>query len=66
MGCARTIIPIRGGLTSQVTGLEDAANVSVPDTPGHLQRSCGEHDLAGRNCSDGIWSMFWLMCYCVP
>lgn len=36
MGCATTIIPIRGGLTSQVTGLGDAANVLVLDTPGYL------------------------------
>ena len=33
------------------TGLEgSAANVSVPDTTGHLQGSCGVHASAGRRC----------------
>ncbi|MBN3308071.1 DISC1 protein, partial [Amia calva] len=44
MGCAGQTSPIHGGPTSQFTGLKgSAANVLVPDTTAHLQRSSGVH-----------------------
>lgn len=41
------IDPIHGGPISQFTGFKRSA-ADVPDTAGHLQRSCGVHASAGQ------------------
>ena len=45
---------IHGGPTSQLTGLKgSAANVLVPDTTEHFQRSSGVHATMGQGCFGG-------------
>ncbi|KAK3529425.1 hypothetical protein QTP70_031116, partial [Hemibagrus guttatus] len=42
---------IHGGPTSQLKGLKgSAADILVPDTTAHLQKSCGVHTSRGQSC----------------
>lgn len=51
LGPIRQTSPIHGGPTSQLTGLTgSAADVLVPDTTSHLQRSRGVHASMGQSC----------------
>ncbi|KAF7666841.1 hypothetical protein LDENG_00089500, partial [Lucifuga dentata] len=61
-GCAGKISQIHGGPTSQLTGLKGfAANVLVPYTTGHLQRTCGVHASTGQSCFDGTWGTYTIL-----
>lgn len=51
MGCAEPTRPIRGGPTSQRTGLKDSvAHVLVPDTTAHFEGLSGVHALMSQEC----------------
>uniref|UniRef100_A0AAY5K1J4 CCHC-type domain-containing protein n=1 Tax=Esox lucius TaxID=8010 RepID=A0AAY5K1J4_ESOLU len=65
VGCAGQTSPIHGGPTSQLTGLEgSAANILVPDTTAHLQRSNGVHALTGQDCFGGKRGTYTILaCY---
>lgn len=66
--CAGKTSLIHGSPTSQLTGIiGSAANVLLPDTTRHLQRSCKVNALMCQSCFGGIYNirkvvfMLWLM-----
>lgn len=58
MGCAGPTNLVQRVPTSQLAGLKgkslSAANVLVPDTTGHFQRSNKVHASMHQSCFDGI------------
>lgn len=55
VGCAGQRSLIYGSPTLQSTGIEGSgANIFIPDTTAHLQRSNGIHVWVGQSCFGGI------------
>ncbi|XP_053538195.1 disks large homolog 3 isoform X3 [Ictalurus punctatus] len=62
VGCDGQTSPIHGGPTLQLTGLKgSAANVLVPDTTAHLQRSCGVRASTGQSCFGGTRGTYTIL-----